>query len=61
LLNVNEEKQQEALKIYYKKIKPAMDKKARIENQQHFGCATYPMFCVGFVITYWVSGMLHIN
>ena len=59
LVNVNEQKQKEALQEFYENETLKQKNQNRIQNLKTFSRAINPLFCIGFVIVFWAVGMQH--
>ena len=59
LININEQKQKEALKEFYEKETLKKKNEDRIKNLKKFSRVINPLFCIGFVIVFWAAGMHH--
>ena len=62
LVNVNEQKQKEALKEFYEKQRKENTKQKvekRILRLRTFSRVINPLVCIGFVIVFWAAGMQH--
>ena len=59
LVNVNEEKQQEALRVHYSNLRKVeeMKKMNRIRRLRKFSLVINLLICIGFVLAFWVAGM----
>ena len=59
LVNVNERKQKEALQEFYENETLKQNNQNRIKSLKTFSRVINPLFCIGFVIVFWVVGMQH--
>ena len=59
LVNVNEQKQKEALKEFYEDEIRKQTNEAQIRRLKKFSRVINPLFCIGFVIVFWAVGMQH--
>ena len=59
LVNVNEQKQKEALKEFYEKEIRKQTNEDQIRRLKKFSRVINPLFCIGFVILFWAAGMQH--
>ena len=59
LVDVNEQKQKEALKEFYENETLKQKNGARIKQLKKFSKVINPLFCLGFVIVFWAAGMQH--
>ena len=59
LVNVNEQKQKEALKEFYENEIMKKNNEDRIKRLKKFSRVINPLFCIGFVIVFWAAGMQH--
>ena len=59
LVNVNEQKQKEALKEFYEDEIRKQTNEAQIRRLKKFSRVINPLFCIGFVIVFWAAGMQH--
>ena len=59
LVNINEQKQKEALKEFYENEILKKNKEDRIRRLKKFSRVINPLFCIGFVIVFWAAGMQH--
>ena len=59
LVNINEQKQKEALKEFYENEILKKNKEDRIKQLKKFSRVINPLFCIGFVIVFWAAGMQH--
>ena len=59
LVNINEQKQREALKEFYTNEILKQKNEDRIKHLKKFSRVINPLFCVGFVIVFWAAGMQH--
>ena len=59
LVNVNEQKQKEALQEFYENETLKQKNQNRIQNLKTFSRVINPLFCIGFVIVFWAVGMQH--
>ena len=59
LVNVNEQKQKEALKTFYERETLRQRNEKRILGLKKFSHVINPLICVGFVIVFWAVGMQH--
>ena len=59
LVNVDEQKQKEALQEFYENETLKRNNQNRIKSLKTFSRVTNPLFCVGFVIVFWAVGMQH--
>ena len=59
LVNVNEQKQKEALKTFYERETLRQRNEKRILGLKKFSHVINPLICVGFVIVFWALGMQH--
>ena len=59
LVNVDERKQQEALRVHYEQEKKKQEEAThnRILRLKRFTLFINPLFCIGFVIMFWILGM----
>ena len=58
-MNVNEQKQKEALKEFYEYEALKQKNEDRIKQLKKFSKVINPLFCIGFVIVFWAAGMQH--
>ena len=59
LVNVNEQKQKEALKEFYENEIRKQTNEDQIRRLKKFSRVINPLFCIGFVIVFWAVGMQH--
>ena len=59
LVNINEQKQKEALKEFYENETLKKNNEDRIKRLKKFSRVINPLFCIGFVIVFWAAGMHH--
>ena len=59
LVNIDEQKQKEALQEFYGNESLKQKNEKRIKNLKTFSKVINPLFCVGFVIIFWAVGMQH--
>ena len=59
LVNVNEQKQKEALKEFYENEIRKQTNEDQIRRLKKFSRVINPLFCIGFVIVFWAAGMQH--
>ena len=62
LVNIDERKQQEALRVFYEKqskLKQMNKLKKRIQRLKKFSLVINPIICVMFVALFWVLGINH--
>ena len=59
LVNVDEQKQKEALQEFYENEGLKQKNETRIKNLKTFSKVINPLFCIGFVIIFWAVGMQH--
>ena len=59
LVNVNEQKQKEALKEFYENEIRKQTNEDQIRRLKKFSRVINPLFCIGFVIMFWAAGMHH--
>ena len=59
LVNVNEQKQKEALKEFYENEIRKQTNEDQIIRLKKFSRVINPLFCIGFVIVFWAAGMQH--
>ena len=59
LINIDEQKQREALKEFYEREILRKKNKDRIKSLKRFSRVINPLFCIGFVIVFWAAGMHH--
>ena len=59
LVNINEQKQKEALKEFYENEIMKKNNVDRIKRLKKFSRVINPLFCIGFVIVFWAAGMQH--
>ena len=59
LVNVNEQKQKEALKEFYENEILKQTNEDQIRRLKKFSRVINPLFCIGFVIVFWAAGMQH--
>ena len=59
LVNVNEQKQKEALQMFYERDSLKQRNEKRIVRLKNFSRVINPLICVGFVIVFWAVGMQH--
>ena len=59
LVNVNEQKQKEALKEFYENEILKKNNEDQIKRLKKFSRVINPLFCIGFVILFWAAGMHH--
>ena len=59
LVNINEQKQKEALKEFYENEIMKKNNEDRIKRLKKFSRVINPLFCIGFVIVFWAAGMQH--
>ena len=59
LVNVDEQKQKEALQEFYENEGLKQKNEKRIKNLKTFSKVINPLFCIGFVIIFWAVGMQH--
>ena len=59
LVNVNEQKQKEALKEFYENEILKKNNEDQIKRQKKFSRVINQLFCIGFVIVFWAAGMHH--
>ena len=59
LVNVNEQKQKEALKEFYEDEIRKQTNEDQIRRLKKFSRVINPLFCIGFVIVFWAAGMQH--
>ena len=59
LVNINEQKQKEALKEFYENEILKKNKEDQIKCLKKFSRVINPLFCIGFVIVFWAAGMQH--
>ena len=59
LVNVNEQKQKEALKEFYENEILKKNNEDQIKRLKKFSRVINPLFCIGFVIVFWAAGMHH--
>ena len=59
LVNIDEQKQKEALQEFYGNESWKEKNEKRIKNLKTFSKVINPLFCVGFVIIFWAVGMQH--
>ena len=59
LVDINEEKQKEALKEFYVNDVLKQKNESRIKYLRMFSRIINPMFCIGFVIVFWAAGLQH--
>ena len=58
-MNVNEQKQKEALKEFYENEALKQKNEDRIKLLKKFSKVINPLFCIGFVIVFWAAGVHH--
>ena len=59
LVNVDEQKQKEALQEFYENEGLKQKNETRIKNLKTFSKVINPLFCIGFIIIFWAVGMQH--
>ena len=59
LVDINEEKQKEALKEFYENDVLKQKNENRIKYLRNFSRIINPLFCIGFVIVFWAAGLQH--
>ena len=59
LVNVDEQKQKEALQEFYENEGLKQKNETRIKNLKTFSKVINPLFCIGFVIIFWAVGIQH--
>ena len=59
LVDINEEKQKEALKEFYENDVLKQKNENRIKYLRKFSRIINPLFCIGFVIVFWAAGLQH--
>ena len=59
LVDINEEKQKEALKEFYENDVLKLTNENRIQYLRKFSRIINPLFCIGFVIVFWAAGLQH--
>ena len=59
LVNVDEQKQKEALQKFYARESLKQRNEKRIVRLKKFSRVINPLICVGFVIVFWAVGMQH--
>ena len=59
LVNVDEQKQKEALKEFYENEILKKNNEDQIKRLKKFSRVINPLFCIGFVIVFWAAGMHH--
>ena len=57
LVDVNEQKQKEALKEFYENETLKQKNEVLIKQLKKFSKVINPLFCLGFVIVFWAAGM----
>ena len=58
-VNVNEQKQKEALKEFYENEILKKNNEDQIKRLKKFSRVINPLFCIGFVMMFWAAGMHH--
>ena len=59
LVNINEQKQKEALQEYYGNEELKKNNEDQIKRLKKFSRVINPLFCIGFVIVFWAVGIQH--
>ena len=59
LVDINEQKQREALKEFYENEILKQKNENRIRHLKKFSRVINPIFCIGFVFVFWTAGMQH--
>ena len=59
LVDINEEKQKEALKEFYENDVLKQKNENRIKYLRKFSRIINPLFCIGVVIVFWAAGLQH--
>ena len=59
LVNINEQKQKQALKEFYENEILKKNNEDQIKRLKKFSRVINPLFCIGFVIVFWAAGMHH--
>ena len=60
LIDINEKKQQKALKAYYEALREEKNRKEqKVKKLKRFTLVVNPMICIAFVIIYWIVGLNH--
>ena len=59
LVDINKEKQKQALKEFYENDVLKQKNENRIKYLRKFSRIINPLFCIGFVIVFWAAGMQH--
>ena len=59
LVDINEEKQKEALKEFYENDVLKQKNENRIKYLRKFSRIINPLFCIGFVNVFWAAGLQH--
>ena len=59
LVDINKEKQKQALKEFYENDVLKQKNENRIKYLRKFSRIINPLFCIGFVIVFWAAGLQH--